>query len=298
MGLQRLFLAGLLLVATYGVTQFILPIQKLEGDRTYPSDREKVRWPMDAHSSVSERTSPAVPYPDADNRNPVRDWVGQVPRFYRSSDRFTDRCESVKPAVVTIHAGREIGSGSIVSSDGLVITNFHVVRRLRDRSLLVEAQNGSQYDGQIIAIDRPNDLALVRLATSTALPMVSIFSSNLPEVGQLVCAIGSPLGQAGVLTKGNLVKILPNGDLQSNVWLQPGNSGGPLLNAQGEMIGVNKGVARNRAEVGDRISFATNATVAQRFIQQNRANPPLARETPNLIGEPYSREQPSSWYSH
>jgi len=202
-----------------------------------------------------------------------------------SSDAIASVCEALKPAVVTVHAGREIGSGSIVSANGLVITNHHVVRRLGNQPLSVKTQDGQRYMGQVIAGDRPNDLALIQLRTSAALPTVPVASTTSPNIGEPVCAIGSPLGQAGTITTGRLVRVLSNGDLQSDVELQPGNSGGPLINARGEMIGVNKGVARSRRggrsefagrdrssrdSSKSRVSYATNSLVADGFINQHR----------------------------
>ncbi|NJP08715.1 MAG: trypsin-like serine protease [Leptolyngbyaceae cyanobacterium RU_5_1] len=276
---ERLLLAGILLVITRTVTFIAAPtpvtlkidatpalIALDQGRSSHHAEAEKNPTDGDEHPFQS------VSGAGNDSENPVQDQV--------SYQLGVNDCRKVGSAVVTVHAGREIGSGSVVSVDGLVITNHHVVRRLRNRPLFVEMLSGSQFEGQVIASDRQNDLALLRLNTQDALPVVPLASTNFPTIGQPVCAIGSPFGQAGKTTEGKLTNILSNGDLESDVVLQPGNSGGPLLNSQGEMIGVNKGVARSTGNQGDLKSFATNVSIAKAFIEQNRSNQSSAPDFP------------------
>lgn len=239
--------------------------------------------PSPTRSRPENYPSPTPPYEatiplERSETNPVGDQrTGEtimgdvrVPSRTRAGGTATNACQSNSAAVVTVQAGREIGSGSIVSQSGLVITNHHVVRRLNEQSLLVKTETGDRYLGRVVAHDRRNDLALIQLQVQGLLPTVRLATAGVPSVGQPVCAIGSPLGQAGKITEGVLVRVLPNGDLQSDVELQPGNSGGPLMNAQGEMIGVNKGVARSRDGRGDRVSYATSSSAANSLIEQNR----------------------------
>lgn len=252
--------------------------------------------PTEDNSYPDESVVPS----DRNENNPVQDWtnndqsIASKPAPVQptaSSGSASSVCEAIKPAVVTVRAGREIGSGSIVSANGIVITNHHVVKRLGDRTLSVQTQDGSQYVGQVIASDRRNDLALIQLENRSALPTVRLAVSSTPVIGEAVCAVGSPFGQAGTVTQGTLVRILPNGDLQSSVELQPGNSGGPLINAQGEMIGVNKGVApRDRRgrrgssysslPTSERISFATSSAIANSFIQQYQPSASAIQRNP------------------
>ncbi|HEY9618542.1 MAG TPA: trypsin-like peptidase domain-containing protein, partial [Microcoleaceae cyanobacterium] len=137
--------------------------------------------------------------------------------------------QQVNPAVVTVFAGREIGSGSIVSADGLVITNNHVIRGSQNGYVFVRTAAGTRYPGQVIATDVRKDLALIQLNTQDQLPVVQLASSSV-QAGDSVYAIGSPYGRPGVMTSGNFSRVRENGDLQSQVILRPGNSGGPLLN--------------------------------------------------------------------
>ena len=183
-----------------------------------------------------------------------------------------DVYSKASPAVVTIQVGRGAGSGSIISSDGLILTNEHVIRNASRGVVKVVTAAGKEYQGNVIAVDKPNDLALVSLQTNDSFPVIPIAGANSIKVGQTVYAIGSPFGLSGTFTQGTLSRIAPNGDLQTDAAINPGNSGGPLLNSRGELIGVNKAIlsAGGRGNIG--IGFATSATEAQQFIAQNRNN--------------------------
>jgi len=198
-----------------------------------------------------------------------------------------DRCEDAQDAVVTIFAQREIGSGSIVSPTGLVLTNHHVVEDALDGLVKVRAASGDRYQGTVIATDTTADLALVQLATQDRLPTVPLASPDTVQIGEDVCAIGSPFGRSGTLTRGKLTGFRGDGDLQSEILLYPGNSGGPLLNQQGEMIGINKSIWVRDDGENSGISFATRIDVAQEFILANQdkaaaiaALPPEADASP------------------
>lgn len=191
------------------------------------------------------------------------------------------------PSVVTIRAGGATGSGSIVSTDGLVITNDHVVRGSNGQ-VRVMTSSGKQYTGTVIATDRRNDLALIKLQTSDRLPAIRIAGASNILVGQRVFALGSPFGQSGTLTTGILSRVGRDGNLQTDASLNPGNSGGPLLNSRGEMIGVNKAVVRPGFPGSANIGIATSATIANEFIQRNRNNSPADFRT--AARQPQSRQ--------
>lgn len=180
-----------------------------------------------------------------------------------------DTCELAKPAVVTIYARGEIGSGSIISPNGLVLTSNHVVQGVKDNSVRVKTSAEQQLLGQVVASDPRNDLALVQLNAQTPLPTLSLAKSESVEVGQSVCAIGSPFNRPGVVTRGLLEGTRSNGDWKSALLLHPGNSGGPLLNAEGEMIGVNQAIWESASGENTGISFATNFLIVKQFVEQN-----------------------------
>ncbi len=189
--------------------------------------------------------------------------------------------QEASPAVVTVGSGDRTGAGSFVTAEGLVLTNEHVVRTARRGAVQIKTSQGKTYTGTVIATDVKNDLALIRINTKDRFPTVPLAKTSGIQVGQQVFAIGNPFGLSGTLTTGILSRVAPNGDLQTDAALNPGNSGGPLLNSKGELIGVNKAIlSTGGGNVG--IGFATSAPVAQKFIQQNRNNTLVAAAAPRL----------------
>ncbi len=211
-------------------------------------------------------------------------------RFTPASDTAQatyQTCQTKSPAVVTVYAGNETGSGSIVSSEGLVITSNHVIKdRTGGASIVAKTAAGEQYQGRVIKIDTRNDLALLQLEAQTAFPIVQLASASAIQIGQPVCAIGSPYGRPGVLSEGTLSRVRGNGDLQANIRLYPGNSGGPLLNAQGELIGVNKAILESPSGRNTGISFATSVQAVRNLVGSSlAASAPVAVATPTAPSE-------------
>ncbi len=137
------------------------------------------------------------------------------------------------------------GSGFILNKKGDILTNYHVVSNAQN--VEVTLYNKHQYKAQVLMTDKAHDLALLKIDATDLLPATLATSRNL-QVGQLVYAIGNPFGLSGTMTRGIISSIRsirgPMGNLisdaiQTDAAINPGNSGGPLLNSQGDVIGMN-----------------------------------------------------------
>jgi serine protease Do len=159
---------------------------------------------------------------------------------------FGEIAEQLRRSTVLIHSGgRGNGSGVIWSSDGVIITNAHVLRSAR---LRVQLWDGREFDAAVDSRDVHRDLAKLQV-DATNLPAASPGDSSKVRVGELAIAIGNPLGFVGALTTGIIHAVGPIRGLGGQSWVQadlrlaPGNSGGPLADAHGRIIGINTMVA-------------------------------------------------------
>ena len=146
---------------------------------------------------------------------------------------------------------RSLGSGVIVDPKGYILTNRHVVEKAdRIRVRFEDDPPGVQHDAKVIGTDQETDLAVIKVDVDHALPAAKMGNSDGMEVGDWVLAIGSPFGQAGTVTAGIVSAkgrdIVPGRQfqtfLQTDAAINPGNSGGPLVNLNGEVIGINTAI--------------------------------------------------------
>jgi serine protease Do len=200
--------------------------------------------------------------------------------------------DSASKAVVSIRTQGAVGAGAIVDSQGLIMTNSHVVQS--SRLVQVSTATGNTYSGRVLAVDRRNDLALVQIQAQEKLPTIRLAQMSA-KVGQRVYAIGNPFGLDRTLTVGTLSRIASNGDLQTDAALNPGNSGGPLLNSEGDLLGINKAIL-SPSGGSSGIGFATAIAPVQRLLagvlNGSGNNDSVAANTPNTpVAPPLS--QPS-----
>ncbi len=209
------------------------------------------------------------------------------------SDPIVAIVASAKASVVTIAASSAsgfspfnvpasgVGSGIIVSAGGLILTNNHVVAG--SDALTVTLEDGREITATVVATDPAHDLALIR-AQATGLTAARLGSGSALKVGQLVIAIGSPLGKftetvtQGIVsgldrsidvgTSGSRRTTRLSGLIQTDAAINPGNSGGPLLDASGAVVGVITAAASNAQGVG----FAVPIDVASTLIDQAPTN--------------------------
>jgi serine protease Do len=159
---------------------------------------------------------------------------------------FGEIAEQLRRSTVLVQSGgRGAGSGVIWSADGLVVTNAHVVLGSRVK---VRLWDGREFDAAIVSRDTGRDLAQLHIAAA-GLPAASAADSSMVRPGELAIAIGNPLGFVGALATGVIHAVGPVRGLGAHSWVQadvrlaPGNSGGPLADAHGRVIGVNTMVA-------------------------------------------------------
>ncbi|MDX1523388.1 MAG: trypsin-like peptidase domain-containing protein, partial [Anaerolineae bacterium] len=171
------------------------------------------------------------------------------------------------------------GSGFILDSDGHIVTNNHVIADAE--KVEVTFHDGTIIEADVIGSDSDSDIAVIKIeATPESLRPITWGNSNELLVGQRAVAIGNPFGLDGTLTTGiisALGRTLPTSTqfripeiIQTDAAINPGNSGGPLLNSQGEVIGVNTAIVPNRGDLGERsflgVGFAVPSNLVQRVV--------------------------------
>lgn len=175
-----------------------------------------------------------------------------------------DLVERLQRSVVEVRTpGAGHGAGTVWRPDGLVVTNHHVVPR--DRAEVVLA-DGRRLDGEVVARDERNDLALLEVAAG-GLPAVPVGDARALRVGELVVAVGHPFGLRGAATIGVVSAAMPPRPvplparelIRADVLLGPGNSGGPLADARGYVVGIN-------AMVVGGLALAVPAQLVERLI--------------------------------
>ncbi len=186
---------------------------------------------------------------------------------------------------------RGVGSGFILSADGYVMTNAHVVDGADE--VIVTLTDSREFKARIIGADKRSDVALVKI-DATGLPVVRVGDVNRLKVGEWVIAIGSPFGLESTVTAGIVsAKARDTGDLvkliQTDVAINPGNSGGPLINMRGEVVGINSQIySRSGGYMG--ISFAIPIDEATRVSDSLRVNGRVIRGRIGVAIGPVTKE--------
>src|SRR4029079_14461507 len=196
------------------------------------------------HARGRRRAQPGNPpdnSPDNDQDNPLEDFV----------DRFFGGQGGPGGGADGSIRERSLGSGVLVDAKGYIITNRHVVEKAdRVRVRLQDDPPGVQHDAEVIGTDQETDLAVIKIESTKPLPAAKMGNSGGMQVGDWVLAIGSPFGLNATMTAGIVSykgrNIVPGRQFQSFIQtdaaINPGNSGGPLVNMQGEVIGINTAI--------------------------------------------------------
>ena len=191
---------------------------------------------------------------------------GQDDPFHDWFERF------FKDQIPKDYRQRSLGSGFIIDKDGFILTNNHVVEKTDE--IKVKLANEKEYDAKIIGRDPKTDLALIRIETDETLTPLPLGDSEKLEVGDWVVAIGNPFGLGHTVTAGivsakyrHLGAGAYDNFIQTDASINPGNSGGPLLNIQGEVVGINSAIyTGSGGSIG--IGFAIPVNMAKDLLPQ------------------------------
>ncbi len=233
------------------------------GPNTISELAEKVKSSVVNISTTKIIKRRRFPFPHPfGNRGPFRDFFGDdmFERFFGEQNPSRER------------ESHSLGSGVIIESQGVVLTNSHVVEGAD--KIMVKLLSGKEYDAELMGRDQLTDLALLNLKGAEGLPVVPLGDSDRVKVGEWVIAIGNPFGlghtvTAGIISaKGRVIGAGPYDNfLQTDAAINFGNSGGPLFNLKGEVIGINTAIVAR----GQNIGFAIPVNMAKELLPQLKA---------------------------
>ncbi|HUN53703.1 MAG TPA: DegQ family serine endoprotease [Smithella sp.] len=173
---------------------------------------------------------------------------------------------------------RSLGSGFIISNDGYIFTNNHVVENTD--KILVKISDGKEYEAKIIGADPKTDIALIKIKPENGLPTVALGDSDVVRVGEWVIAIGNPFGLEQTVTAGIVSakgRVIGAGAydnfIQTDASINPGNSGGPLFNMQGKVIAINTAIVAQ----GQGIGFAIPINMAKSILEDLKTKGKVTR---------------------
>lgn len=238
-------------------------------------------------AAAIRRAGPAVVTIDTERTVQSAGGGGGLPRGLMNDPLFRQFFGIPQQGAPSRRTERGQGSGVILQSDGLVLTNAHVVDQI-DR-VTVGLENGRRYEGRVVGLDKLTDLAVVRLVGAGPWPVAPLGNSDALQVGDWAIAVGNPFGLDNTVTLGIISSLNRNATklgitdkrldlIQTDAAINPGNSGGPLLNADGEVVGINTLV---RSGPGAGLGFAIPINRARSIVNQLVAT---GRATHPMIG--------------
>jgi serine protease Do len=214
------------------------------------------------------------------------------------NDPFYEFFKRYAPQVPREQESQSLGSGFLISADGYILTNAHVVDRAD--KITVRLSDKREFKAKVIGADKRTDVALLKI-DATGLPKVTLGNPDLLKVGEWVLAIGSPFGFDSSVTAGIVSakgRSLPQENfvpfIQTDVAINPGNSGGPLFNMKGEVVGINSQIySRSGGYMG--LSFSIPIDVAMEVVNQLRATGKVTRGRIGVSIQEVTRELADSF---
>jgi len=188
----------------------------------------------------------------------------------------------VSAAIVTLQGVGGKGTGSIIKANGIVLTSEHVIRNAQQGQVSILTHSGVSYPGKVIAVDEAQDLALIQILSKQTFSSLPLADASSLERGETVYALDDPFASLENFTRGKLQKIEGAARLYTDILLSPGDSGGPLLNAQGEIIGINRAIVQfpNSNETAT-FGLATHISSIREFLDNpSREQFPVAATAP------------------
>jgi serine protease Do len=231
---------------------------------------------LPSFTSLVKKEGPAVV--NVSTTRTVREGAGSLP--VPEDDPLAELFRRFMPPPGQEYQARSLGSGFIISADGYILTNAHVVTETDD--VTVKLTNKREYKAKVIGVDTRSDVALVKI-DAAGLPVTAIGDATKLEVGEWVAAIGAPFGFENSVTAGIVSakgRSLPDESyvpfIQTDVAVNPGNSGGPLFNMRGEVVGINSQIySRTGGFMG--LSFAIPIDIAMDVANQLRTTGKVTR---------------------
>jgi serine protease Do len=176
---------------------------------------------------------------------------------------------------------RDIASGFIIGSDGLILTNYHVVDNAE--KIVVKLADNRQFPGQVVGTDPRTDLAVIKIDVKESLPSAQLGDSDRLEVGEWVMAVGNPFGldnsvTSGIVSaKGRHIGAGPYDNfIQTDAKINPGNSGGPLVNSRGQVVGINMAIL-SQTGTNTGVGFATPINIVKEVLPELKTTGKVTR---------------------
>ena len=269
-------LMGIIIAANFNWTKSSIALQEKASLKQKKLSQEAF-IPGNTFVNIAKEINPAVVYISSTQvikgfrfhtplKDPFRDFFG---------DDFFDKFFGIPKGELK---QKSLGSGFIISQDGYIFTNHHVVKDAED--IKITLSNKNEHDGKVVGYDQDMDIALLKIETKEELPTVRLGDSSKLQIGEWVVAIGNPFGLEHTVTAGivsakwrSIGQGPYNSFIQTDASINPGNSGGPLINLAGEVVGINTAITAE----GQGIGFAIPINMVKGALQELKEKGKITR---------------------